>query len=108
MPKTSRRWGDRDAERVIATLLRAGIAISASVVLLGTALYLARHGGEPIELRVFRGEPAQSRRLWDIVRDATALRSRGVLQLGVVLLIATPVLRVAFSVAAFIAERDWM
>ena len=108
MAKTSRGWGDRDAEKVIAALLRAGIAISASVVLLGTVLYLARHTSEPIEFRLFRGEPAQSRRLGDIVRDAAALRSRGVLQLGVVLLVATPVLRVAFSVGAFIAERDWL
>ncbi len=108
MAKTSRGWGDRDAEKAIAILLRAGVAISASVVLLGTVFYLARHGGAPVEFRVFHGEPAQSRRLGDVVRDAAELRSRGVLQLGVVLLIATPVLRVAFSVAAFIAERDWM
>ena len=108
MPKASRRWEDRDAELVIARLLRAGIALSAAVVLFGVVLYLARHGGERVDFGFFHGEPARSRRLWDIVRDAGALHGRGVLQLGVVLLIATPVLRVAFSVAAFIAERDWM
>jgi uncharacterized membrane protein len=33
---------------------------------------------------------------------------RGMIQLGVLLLIATPVARVAFSVVGFIRERDWL
>lgn len=89
-------------------ILRTGVALAAAVVTLGVALYLSRHGGEPADLRTFRGEPVGVRNLGDIVRGALALQSHGVLQLGVVLLISTPVLRVAFSVAAFTAERDWM
>jgi uncharacterized membrane protein len=41
-----------------------------------------------------------------IVRDALTLRGRGIIQLGLLLLIATPVARVAFSVAAFAFQRD--
>ncbi|HXU49289.1 MAG TPA: DUF1634 domain-containing protein, partial [Candidatus Binatia bacterium] len=40
-------------------------------------------------------------------RDATKLTGRGLIQLGLLLLIATPVARVIFSVFAFLYERDW-
>jgi Protein of unknown function (DUF1634) len=54
----------RDArfEQLLGNLLRAGVLLAAAVVLLGGALYLARHGGERPDLKVFRGEPADLRR----------------------------------------------
>ncbi len=106
--KVSRRWTDRDAEAIIAVLLRTGVALSAAVVVLGTVIHLARHGGEPVDFHVFHGEPASRKDLGDILRCAAALEGRCVQQLGVILLIATPVLRVAFSVLAFVVERDRM
>jgi len=36
------------------------------------------------------------------------MHAHGIIQLGLLLLIATPVARVAFSVVAFAAERDWL
>jgi uncharacterized membrane protein len=59
-----------------------------------------------IEFTVFVGEPADLRNVSGIVRDALALRGRGLIQLGLLLLIATPVARVAFSVVAFAMQRD--
>ena len=41
-----------------------------------------------------------------IVQDVLALQGRGIIQLGLLLLIATPIARVAFSVAAFAFQRD--
>jgi uncharacterized membrane protein len=41
-----------------------------------------------------------------IVKDALAFRGRGLIQLGLLLLIATPVARVAFSAVAFAIQRD--
>ncbi len=103
-----KRWTDRDAERIIAVILRAGVSLSSAVVSLGAVVYLGRHPREPVDYRVFRGEPTDLRTLGGVVRDALALHGRGILQLGVVLLILTPVLRVAFSILAFATERDWM
>jgi uncharacterized membrane protein len=40
------------------------------------------------------------------VNDALAFRGRGLIQLGLLLLIATPLARVAFSVVAFALEGD--
>ena len=101
-------WTDEKTENVIGNLLRAGVIVAATVVLAGGVLYLVRHGGEPAGYRVFRGEPTDLRHVAGIVHDAIVLRSRGIIQLGLLLLIATPIARVAFAVFAFAAERDSM
>ena len=61
-----------------------------------------------MEFQVFHGEPAEMRSLHGIIRSALALHGRGVIQLGLLLLIATPVARVAFSIFGFAKERDYM
>jgi uncharacterized membrane protein len=61
-----------------------------------------------MDFRVFRGEPADLRDVRGIIRDTLALRGRGIIQLGLLLLIATPVARVAFSIFGFAEERDRM
>src|SRR5579863_2956629 len=99
-------WTDRNIEDVVGNLLRAGVSLAAFVVLLGAIVYLWRHGLGPVEYRVFRGEPADLRGVQGIARDAWHLRGRGIIQLGLLLLIATPVARVAFSAFGFAKEGD--
>jgi uncharacterized membrane protein len=101
-------WTDQKVEDIIGNLLRFGVGISAAIVLLGATVYLFRHGLEHADYRVFQGEPADLRTLSGIVRAAFAFRGRGIIQLGLVLLIATPVARVAFAVLAFAIEQDRM
>jgi uncharacterized membrane protein len=93
-------------EQTLGNLLRAGVLIAAAVVTVGAIIYLARHGGEAPAYKMFRGEPADLRSIGGIWSDAVALRGRGLIQFGLLLLIATPVARVAFSVYAFARERD--
>jgi uncharacterized membrane protein len=101
-------WNDQKIEYIIGNLLRIGVGTAAAVVLVGAAAYLVRHGFGHANYRVFRGEPSDLRTLRGIVRAALGLHPRGIIQLGLVLLIATPVARVAFSVFAFAVERDRM
>jgi uncharacterized membrane protein len=100
------KWDDREVEVIIGDLLRAGVIAAAAMVALGGIVYLSRHGGEPPQNSVFRGEPANLRTFAGIFHDALAWRGRGLIQLGLLVLIATPVARVAFSVYAFLRERD--
>jgi uncharacterized membrane protein len=90
----------------VGNLLRIGLGIATAVVGVGAAIYLVRHGGEQPQYRVFSGEPADLRGIRGIVREALDLRGRGAIQLGLLLLMATPVMRVAFSVLAFALQRD--
>ncbi len=101
-------WSDQKIEVVVGNLLRTGVLLSAFVVTVGAAIYLVRHGRSPMEFQVFRGEPADLRSIHGIIRAALAMRGRGIIQLGLLLLIATPVARVAFSIFGFAKERDHM
>ncbi len=101
-----RAWTDERVEWVIGTLLRWGVILAAAVVLAGGAVYMVRHGSTMPDYRVFRGEPSDLRNVSGIVRGAVSWHSRGLIQFGLLLLIAVPVGRVAFSVVAFTLQRD--
>jgi uncharacterized membrane protein len=102
-----RGWTDEDVEQLLGRVLQAGVTLAAAVALIGAIAYLIAHGRERFSYHVFRGEPTDLRTLGGIVRDALALDSRGIVQFGVLLLLATPVARVALSVVAFARQRDW-
>ncbi|MGC2330617.1 MAG: DUF1634 domain-containing protein [Candidatus Acidiferrales bacterium] len=104
----SQFWNDERVENIIGNLLRAGVILAAAVVLAGGVLYVVKYSGQQPQYGAFRGEPSDLRNVSQIVDDAILLHSRGLIQLGLLLLIATPVARVAFSVIAFAAERDWL
>jgi len=97
---------DRSIERTLSVLLRAGVLLSGLIVLAGGAYYLAAHGGEPANYGVFAGQPAADRIIGKIVAGAFAWRAPSVIQLGILALIATPILRVAVSLVGFAIERD--
>jgi uncharacterized membrane protein len=101
-------WTDQKVETIIGNLLRAGVTLAAIVVLVGGSIFLVRHGLEPANYRVFAGEPSDLRH-WDGIAWASVhFRGRGIIQLGLVFLLATPVTRVAFAAFAFAMERDWL
>ena len=103
---TNPGWTDKRMETLIGILLRTGVLLSAIIVACGAAIYLARHGHSLTDYRMFHGEPSDLRSVDKIVRDAFALQGRGIIQLGLLLLIATPVARVGFSIFAFAEEHD--
>jgi uncharacterized membrane protein len=107
-PAPSPPWNDRRIETILGNLLRYGVVAAATIVLCGACLYLARHATEPASYRVFQGEPSDFRTIPGIVRGAAHGRGRGLIQLGLIFLIATPIARVAFSIVGFALERDRM
>ena len=102
----SKPWSDKKVEGIVGNLLRSGVIASALIVLAGGIYYLIRYGGNPPDYSMFRREPEEFRSVGGILKAALALRSRGLIQLGLLFLIATPVARVAFSVIGFALERD--
>jgi uncharacterized membrane protein len=101
------RVTDRSIELMVSDLLRTGVTVAGAVVLGGGVYFVLRHRGETVDFGTFHGAPAVDRILGQIVTSAFALRARSIIQLGVLLLIATPVLRVALSLVGFALERDW-
>jgi uncharacterized membrane protein len=93
-------------DQMIAMLLRAGVVLAAATTLAGGVWYYFQHGGAMPDYRVFRGEPAELQNLSGVIEGIAQGHSEALIQLGLLMLIATPIARVALSVAAFALERD--
>ncbi len=99
-------WDDTRLENLLGNVLRFGVLLAAAVVLAGGAVFLARHGGQPPDYHVFHGEPSDLRSVGGIVGDVFDVRGRGLIQFGLLLLIATPIARVVLSAVIFAVQRD--
>jgi uncharacterized membrane protein len=97
---------DEKLERIVATLLRTGVTLAAIIVLAGGIGYLLQHANDRADYHTFRAEPATYRSVSQIVAAAFRLDWMAVIQLGLLLLIATPIARVGFALIAFALERD--
>lgn len=99
-------WNDQRLERVVSFLLIAGVSLAAAVVILGGICFLWTHGSEVPAYHVFQTEPQEYRSISGIIHAAGPSNCRAVIQLGLLLLICTPIARVALSMAGFFLERD--
>jgi uncharacterized membrane protein len=78
------------------------------VVFLGGIIYLFNHGDTVANYRVFIGIPGFIRHFNDLIYNSYILKGQAVIQFGIILLIATPILRVIFSTIGFVLEKDYM
>ncbi|MFH0856077.1 MAG: DUF1634 domain-containing protein [Candidatus Omnitrophota bacterium] len=93
-------------EEFIGNFLRAGVIAAASLIILGGIIYLFRRGLALPDYRTFQAEPAELRHVRGIIKYAFSFHGRGLIQLGVLALIATPVARVALSIFIFLRQKD--
>lgn len=103
-----RRPTDKQVEILIGNVLRAGVLISCFVTLIGLVLYLLHHATVIPSYHVFHSINAPLRSVYHLIPRAFQGHPLAIIQLGVLLLIATPVARVAFLVGAFAMEGDRM
>jgi uncharacterized membrane protein len=103
-----RRLNDKQVEILIGQVLRAGVLLSCFVTLIGLVLYLAHYATATPNYREFHSVNAPLRSVYALVPRAFHGYPMAIIQLGVLLLIATPVARVAFLVGAFALEGDRM
>lgn len=98
-----RRWGKQ-----IGWVLLVGVLLSSGTVLVGGVLYLVQQGLDIPRYSKFVGQPAALTSFTGILRLAWRGDARGIMQLGVLLLVATPVARILLSAALFLRQRDWL
>jgi uncharacterized membrane protein len=98
---------DTDMQVVIGWVLRIGVILSISVVFIGGMLYLYRHGESVPNYTKFNGVP-NFVQLNGIITGILDLRGRSIIQAGIILLIATPIVRVIFSAIGFVLEKDYL
>jgi uncharacterized membrane protein len=99
-------FDDRRMETMMGRLLQAGVLLASAVVLTGGFLYLRAHLGSVVNYRTFAGEPVALRSTGGLLRLLMKGDPAAVIQVGVLLLIATPVARVVFAVVGFALEHD--
>ncbi len=98
---------DRQLDEFIGGLLRVGVLASAVLVLIGAVVVLGQEGGAPFAAhRAMTGVPATLRSVAGVLADAIAGNGRAIVQLGVLVLVGTPIARVVLSVFAFAVQRD--
>lgn len=100
------KFKDKDMQAVIGWVLRLGVFISMAVVFIGGVVYLYRHGHTTADYSHFKGVPDFVQTIPGVINGILTFRGRAIIQAGIVLLIATPVIRVAFSAVGFIMEKD--
>ncbi|MCC6959386.1 MAG: DUF1634 domain-containing protein [Dehalococcoidia bacterium] len=100
----------RQTELLISNLLRGGVLLSIALIIFGTAITFIHHPGyltDSAQLDGLRdgadGFPAS---FGGIVRGLGAFEGRAIVMLGLLVLIATPVMRVAVSILAFVHAGD--
>jgi uncharacterized membrane protein len=97
---------DHRIEDMMGRLLQAGVMLASSVVLIGGLFYLRAHSGTTKDYRTFTSEPASLRHPVELFRLLMTGDAAAIIQLGVLLLIATPIARVVFAAIGFAVERD--
>ncbi|MDB5131082.1 MAG: hypothetical protein JWR02_831 [Mucilaginibacter sp.] len=103
-----KKFKDTDMQLLLGRVLRAGTVISISIVFFGGVIYLHRHGHFIANYKVFTGTPAFLHQSGSLFDGVMALRGQAIIQTGILLLIATPILRVIFSAVGFILEKDYL
>ncbi|MDG6987969.1 MAG: DUF1634 domain-containing protein [Nitrososphaerota archaeon] len=103
---------DREAMNdVISRVLRYGVLISAAILVVGTVLLIASYSfsDSSVFLRYVPGQVTQSNfspSFSSLALGVARLDPFSIIELGVIVLIATPVSRVFFSILLFAAEKD--
>jgi uncharacterized membrane protein len=91
----------RKAELFTSNILRGGVVLSASIIAIGVLMFYVRYTMFGVDGRPFPhslGAVFDGLAHWD---------ARSVIVLGLLVLLMTPVLRVAVSIFAFALEHDW-
>lgn len=95
---------DKDLQALIGNLLRIGVVIAMTIVVGGLILYLFEHGRETAHYETFTNDGVF--RFHRFLTELGSGRSSAIIELGVMVLIATPIARVLFTMIGFWLEKD--
>jgi uncharacterized membrane protein len=97
---------DRRLEIIIGELLRAGVILAAATVFAGGIFYLARHHADPANYHTFVAGASSTRSLSGMIQSASHGDSQAIIEIGLLLLVLTPIARVVVAIVGFLLERD--
>ncbi len=99
-------------QQLIGNTLRWGVSIACVIAFIGGVIYLLHYGGDPMpDYTTFSyntQQPAEYTTLDGIFSGMLSLNAASLIQVGVIALILTPIMRVLLSLIDFLKERDWL
>jgi uncharacterized membrane protein len=101
-----KKFDDAAMESIMGLLLRFGVILASTVVLAGGFFYLQDHAGQRADYRTFVAHPLSLRAPAPLLHGLRLGEASAIIQLGILLLVATPIARVIFAAIAFTIERD--
>src|SRR5579863_5450029 len=106
--ESKENFKDKDMQVIIGWILRAGVIVAMGFVFIGGLFFIYRHGYSVPNYTKFTGVPDFIRNFDGIIGGMLAFKGQAIIQFGIILLIATPVVRVAFSAIGFLMEKDYL
>lgn len=103
-----------DLKILLSRTLRWGVSLACLTAMVGGVIYLLREGGQPFDVELYRHfsydavQPESYTTLSGIWAGFTSFTAVGWIQMGVLLLILTPILRIVISLFDFVTEHDWL
>jgi uncharacterized membrane protein len=101
-------WTDDEIDRRMGRLLKSGVLIAAGFMLAGGIVYLSTRLDAQVDYSHFHPGNAEIRNILQIFHQASHGNAAALIQVGTLLMIATPVARVAFAIYAFLRSHDRM
>ncbi|MDP4151003.1 MAG: DUF1634 domain-containing protein [Bacteroidota bacterium] len=108
MTTTNQKSDDSRMGKIIGNLLRFGVLIASVIVLTGGTFYLFRHGKEYPHYRKFAAGSQATSIISNSFADALHGKGRSIILLGLLVLVATPIMRIAASVIGYLLEKDYL
>ncbi|GGE53477.1 putative membrane protein [Pedobacter psychrotolerans] len=108
MSAVNKNINDKDIQVILGTLLRAGVIISMTIVLIGGIIFLIHNKGVITDYKVFKPELAKFSSIAAIFKGLLTFHGDAIVQFGILMLIFTPVARIIFAIFSFLIERDYL
>ena len=100
---------NKKMQQLIGSTLRVGVMTACCIAILGGIYYLISHGSESIhDYYKFHGEPTTLTSLTGIFTGLFQFQAANWIQLGVLVLMLTPITRIILSLVDFAHQRDWL
>jgi len=108
MSAVNKNINDKDIQVILGTLLRAGVIISMTIVLIGGFIFLIHNKGVITDYKVFKPELAKFSSIAAIFKGLLTFHGDAIVQFGILMLIFTPVARIVFAIFSFLIEKDYL
>jgi uncharacterized membrane protein len=93
-------------QNIIASTIIIGVILSVTVMVIAMAIYLYTHNGPAPIKHIYNGEPKQLEKIMLIIKAGLSGNILSILQIGIILLLVNPIIRIAMILYCFIIEKN--